>query len=90
MDERFAGLLQAVQDSDPEGREFNEHDTASAPSVVLINEAFEKEYFQKENPIGQQINVGKGMGPPFEEPPRQIVAWWATRTMAVWGASPVR
>ena len=55
------------------GREFNEHDTASAPGVVLINEAFEKQYFPKENPIGQQINVGGGMGPPFEEPPRQIV-----------------
>ena len=55
------------------GREFNEHDTASAPGVVLINEAFEKEYFPKENPIGQRINVGGGMGPPFEEPARQIV-----------------
>ncbi len=55
------------------GREFNEHDTASAPGVVLINEAFEKQYFPKENPIGRQINVGGGMGPPFEEPPRQIV-----------------
>ncbi len=55
------------------GREFNEHDTASAPGVVLINEALEKQYFPKENPIGQQINVGGGMGPPFEEPARQIV-----------------
>ncbi len=55
------------------GREFNEHDTASAPSVVLINEAFEKQYFPKENPIGQQINVGGGMGTPFEEPPRTII-----------------
>ncbi len=55
------------------GREFTEHDTGSAPPVVLINEAFEKQFFAKENPIGQQINVGKGMGPPFEEPARQIV-----------------
>jgi putative ABC transport system permease protein len=55
------------------GREFNEHDTASAPGVVLINEAFQKQFFPKENPIGQQINVGKGMGPPFEESPRKII-----------------
>jgi predicted permease len=55
------------------GREFNDADTASSPSVILINEALQKQYFPKENPIGQQILVAKGMGPPFEEPARQIV-----------------
>ncbi len=55
------------------GREFTDADTGSSPSVVIINEAFEKQYFPKENPIGQQILIAKGMGPPFEEPARQIV-----------------
>lgn len=55
------------------GREFTDADTGSSPSVVIINEAFEKQYFPKENPIGQQILIAKGMGPPFEEPGRQIV-----------------
>ncbi len=55
------------------GREFNDADTASSPGVVIINEAFQKQYFPKENPIGQQILIAKGMGPPFEEPARQIV-----------------
>ena len=55
------------------GREFNDADTGSSPHVVLINEALAKQYFPNENPIGQQILVGKGMGPPFEEPARQIV-----------------
>jgi putative ABC transport system permease protein len=55
------------------GREFNDADTASSPSVIIINEAFAKQFFPKENPIGQQILVAKGMGPPFEEPGRQIV-----------------
>ncbi len=55
------------------GREFTDADTASSPRVVLINEELAKQYFPKENPIGQQILVGKGMGPPFEEPARQIV-----------------
>jgi len=55
------------------GREFNEHDTAGAPGVMLINEALAKQFFPKENPVGQQIYVGKGMGPPFEEPARLIV-----------------
>ncbi len=55
------------------GREFNDADTGSSPGVVIINEAFQKQYFPKENPIGQQILIAKGMGPPFEEPARQIV-----------------
>ena len=55
------------------GREFTDADTASSPGVVIINEALQKEYFKNENPIGQQILIAKGMGPPFEEPARQIV-----------------
>jgi predicted permease len=55
------------------GREFNESDTASSTHVMLINEALAKQFFPKENPVGQQIYVGKGMGPPFEEPARVIV-----------------
>ncbi|MGB6690190.1 MAG: ABC transporter permease [Terracidiphilus sp.] len=55
------------------GREFNDHDTASAPLVALINEALAKQYFGKQNPVGQQILIGHGVGPEFEEPARQIV-----------------
>ena len=55
------------------GREFTEHDTAAAPGVVLINEVLAKQYFPNQNPVGQQLLVAKGMGPPFEEPARTIV-----------------
>ncbi len=55
------------------GREFNDSDTASSPHVVLINEALAKQYFPKENPVGQQIAVAKGLGAPFEEAPRIVV-----------------
>jgi len=55
------------------GREFNDSDTAASPPVLIINEALAKQYFPKENPVGQQIAVAKGMGPPFEERPRLIV-----------------
>jgi predicted permease len=55
------------------GREFNDHDTASSPGVVLINQAFAKQFFPDQNPLGQQLFVGKGMGPPFDEPARLIV-----------------
>ena len=55
------------------GREFTDADTASSPRVVIINEALAKQYFPNENPVGQQILIGKGMGAPFEEAARMIV-----------------
>jgi predicted permease len=55
------------------GRDFTEQDTGSSPSVVLINETFVKKFFPKENPVGQQLLIGKGIGPQFIEPARQIV-----------------
>jgi len=55
------------------GREFTNGDTGSAPLVMLINQALAKQYFGKENPVGQQIQIGHGVGPEFEEPPRLIV-----------------
>ena len=55
------------------GREFTDQDTAGAPGVALINEALAKQFFPKENPVGQQIVIGHGVGPDFEEPARQIV-----------------
>jgi putative ABC transport system permease protein len=55
------------------GRDFTDNDTASAPGVVLINQAMAKQYWPKDNPVGQQIIIGKGVGPQFEEPARQII-----------------
>ncbi|HWA93875.1 MAG TPA: ABC transporter permease [Terracidiphilus sp.] len=55
------------------GRAFTDKDTTGAPGVALINQAFAKQYWPKGDPIGQQIIIGKGVGPEFEEPARQIV-----------------
>ena len=55
------------------GRDFTDNDTASAPGVVLINQAMAKKYWPKEDPVGQQLLIGKGVGPQFEEPARQII-----------------
>ncbi len=55
------------------GRDFTDDDTASAPGVVLINQAMAKKYWPKEDPVGQQLLIGKGVGPQFEEPARQII-----------------
>jgi predicted permease len=55
------------------GRDFTIQDTTGAPGVVLINETMAKQFWPKDNPVGQQIIIGKGVGPEFEEPARQIV-----------------
>jgi len=55
------------------GRDFTANDTAAAPGVVLINQAMAKQFWPKENPVGQQIIIGKDVGPEFEEPARQII-----------------
>ncbi len=55
------------------GRTFRDTDTASSAPVVIINEAMAKRYWPKEDPIGQVITIGKGLGPQFVDPPRQVV-----------------
>jgi putative ABC transport system permease protein len=55
------------------GRGFTDQDNGSAPGVVIINQTFAKKYFPKQNPLGQQLLIGKGVGPQFKENPRQII-----------------
>jgi predicted permease len=55
------------------GRDFTDQDTAAAPLVVIINESMAKKWWPKQDPIGQQIVIGKGVGPQFDEPARQII-----------------
>ncbi|MGA8023257.1 MAG: ABC transporter permease [Candidatus Acidiferrales bacterium] len=55
------------------GRTFTENDDASADRVVVINEAMAKQYWPKGDALGARITIGHGVGPQFEEPPREIV-----------------
>jgi putative ABC transport system permease protein len=55
------------------GRTPDPRDTGKAEHVAIINEAFAKKYWPKADPLGQRITIGKGLGPDFEEGPRQIV-----------------
>ena len=55
------------------GRDFDEQDRKGAPGVVLINETMAKRYWAGKNPIGQAIEIGRGIGPDFEDRPRQII-----------------
>jgi predicted permease len=55
------------------GRAFDDHDDSKSMKVVIINQEFAKRYWPKGDPIGQQMTLGKGLGPQFEEPARTIV-----------------
>ena len=56
------------------GRDFNENDKAGAPGVALINQALAKQLWPNEDPVGQHIQCGQGIGPDFAgEPERQII-----------------
>ena len=55
------------------GREFTETDTGTSSRVVIVNDAMAKKYWPNEDPLGQMMVIGKGLGPQFEEPPRQVV-----------------
>jgi putative ABC transport system permease protein len=55
------------------GRVFTQRDDASAPPVVLINEAMAKQFWKGGNPIGQRLIIGAAMGPDFVQAPREII-----------------
>lgn len=41
------------------GRPFEDTDVEGAPPVVIVNEAFVREYFRDESPIGQRLEIGR-------------------------------
>jgi predicted permease len=46
------------------GRDFNEHDTATAPKVVLVNETFLRRFLGNADPIGATVRTGAEPGYP--------------------------
>jgi putative ABC transport system permease protein len=55
------------------GRSFNERDLINSAKVVVINQEMAKKYWPKADPIGAVIMIGKGLGPQFEDLPRQVI-----------------
>jgi predicted permease len=55
------------------GRDFTQQDDAGAPPVVLINETMARHFWPGRDPIGEQIIIGKSIGPVFQDAPRQII-----------------
>jgi putative ABC transport system permease protein len=54
------------------GRDFSDRDGVAGPPTIIINQAFEKKYFPRVNPIGQHIQVRVG-DDVFEHPMREVV-----------------
>jgi putative ABC transport system permease protein len=55
------------------GRFFNERDDGASAPVVIINQALARQFWPKGDPLSDRLLIGKGVGPEFEEPPRQII-----------------
>jgi putative ABC transport system permease protein len=55
------------------GRVFTDRDGTGAALVMLINDAMAKKYWPNADPLGQRMTIGKGLGPQFDEPAREIV-----------------
>src|SRR5215469_13854442 len=56
------------------GRVFTASDNAAGPPVVVIDETMAKKFWPGKDPIGQEIWIGKPMGPEHADPtPRLII-----------------
>jgi putative ABC transport system permease protein len=55
------------------GRTFTDRDGAGSDPVVVITEAMAKQFWPKGDAVGAVIRIGHGLGPEFEEPPRQVI-----------------
>jgi putative ABC transport system permease protein len=71
------------------GREFQPQDSAGAAPVAIINESMARMCWPQQNPIGQQVWVGRNQGF-FADVPREIIGVVAdTREYALDVAAPL-
>jgi putative ABC transport system permease protein len=56
------------------GRAFTDRDDATAPPVVIINESMARQFWKDQDPLADQVVIGKGVMREFaSEQPRQII-----------------
>lgn len=55
------------------GRVFTKQDDATAPGVVVINQALAHRYWPNGDPLKDKIVIGADAGPAFAEGPRQVI-----------------
>ncbi len=72
-----AGYFQVLKIPILRGRGFDVHDRSDTSPVVMINETMAKRYWPHQDALGQQIVIGKDVGPKFEDKPRTIIGIFA-------------
>ncbi|MGH9515642.1 MAG: FtsX-like permease family protein [Terriglobales bacterium] len=55
------------------GRFFTDQDSGGSTGVVIINQAMARKVWPKGDPLSDHLLIGHGVGPEFDEPPRQVV-----------------
>ena len=69
-----AGYFGALETPIERGREFTEADRGATVPVAIINDVMARREWPNQNPIGQRLVLGHGIGPQFQdEPVREIV-----------------
>ena len=56
-----------------EGRQFSDSDSIGSEPVALVNQAFLHQFLPNRNGVGEQILLGREMGPQFTDRPRRVV-----------------
>jgi putative ABC transport system permease protein len=67
------GYFQVLKIPILRGRNFDYRDESGTPPVVMINDTMAKRYWTHQDALGQQIVIGKGLGPKFEDKPRTVI-----------------
>jgi predicted permease len=68
-----AGFFETMKIPLLRGRLFTEEDDAGSARVAVINQAFAKKFWPGGDPLSERLIVGRGLGPQYEDLPRQIV-----------------
>ena len=71
------GYFQVLKIPILRGRSFDVQHHSDTSPVVMINETMAKRYWPQQDALGQQIVIGKGLGPKFEDKPRTIIGVFA-------------
>jgi len=71
------GYLQVLKIPILRGRSFDVQDNSNSPPVVMVNTTMAKRYWPQKDALGQQIVIGRGLGPKFEDKPRTIIGVFA-------------
>jgi len=67
------GYFSALQIPMLRGRTFTDRDDERAQGVVVINEAMARAYWPQSDPLSDQVILGRGAGPLWEEGARQVI-----------------